>query len=164
MIQAAACTQPSAIPPSSLHWSSAPHHPCIGAQHLPLQLPSPYLHLMSSAHAHVADSLLSVSPCCPMQAVGTRNHEQQSVTGHAHAHRCWASALSGIPPREPLFNGSICRPASLALFQSAFSRSRNIAASVEVRNCNSDGTGSLDCKMHVQISVVMNIVMRSTRF
>lgn len=67
-----------------------------------------------------------------MQAVGTRNHEQQSATGHAHAHQCWASALSGIPAREPLFNGSICRPASLALFQSALARSRSLAGAVKV--------------------------------
>ncbi|KAK9789953.1 hypothetical protein WJX73_002050 [Symbiochloris irregularis] len=67
-----------------------------------------------------------------VQASGTRNHEQQSMTGHAHAHPCWASASSGIPPREPLFNGSICRPASLAFLHSGLARGRDLADAVQV--------------------------------
>jgi len=29
--------------------------------------------------------------------------------GHRHTPGCWAVAKSGIPPREPLFNATICR-------------------------------------------------------
>ena len=32
-----------------------------------------------------------------------------SSTGHNHIPGCWAVARSGIPAREPLFNGTICR-------------------------------------------------------
>ena len=32
-----------------------------------------------------------------------------SSTGHEHIPGCWAIARSGIPAREPLFNGTICR-------------------------------------------------------
>mmetsp|Transcript_9037 Transcript_9037/g.25956 ORF Transcript_9037/g.25956 Transcript_9037/m.25956 type:complete len:704 (-) Transcript_9037:142-2253(-) len=32
-----------------------------------------------------------------------------SETGHRHIPNCWAFVNSGVPPREPLFNGTICR-------------------------------------------------------
>jgi len=32
-----------------------------------------------------------------------------ALPAHRHAPGCWGAATSGIPPREPLFNGSICR-------------------------------------------------------
>ena len=45
-----------------------------------------------------------------MQAAGGKgSSEMHSSTGHKHIPGCWAIARSGIPPREPLFNGSICR-------------------------------------------------------
>ena len=74
-----------------------------------------------------------------VQATGSRNHEQQSVTGHQHSHLCWASASSGIPPREPLFNGSICRAVNLAWLQAALSRGRDVSQIVEVMVVISDG-------------------------
>ena len=45
------------------------------------------------------------------QATGGREREFAHVLGHHHRHApgCWGAATSGIPPREPLFNGSICR-------------------------------------------------------
>jgi hypothetical protein len=45
-----------------------------------------------------------------MQAAGGKgSSELHSSTGHKHIPGCWAIARSGIPPREPLFNGTICR-------------------------------------------------------
>ena len=45
-----------------------------------------------------------------MQAAGGKgSSEMHSSTGHKHIPGCWAIARSGIPPREPLFNGTICR-------------------------------------------------------
>lgn len=32
-----------------------------------------------------------------------------ALPGHRHTPGCWAVAKSGIPPREPLFNATICR-------------------------------------------------------
>lgn len=37
--------------------------------------------------------------------------ETHSDLSHKHAHSCWTTALSGVPPTYPLFNGSICRHA-----------------------------------------------------
>jgi hypothetical protein len=42
-------------------------------------------------------------------AGGSGSPGPHSDTGHAHSPGCWAVARSGIPPREPLFNGTICR-------------------------------------------------------
>lgn len=38
-------------------------------------------------------------------------HDDVDIS-HRHAHHmyCHATVLSGIPPQQPLFNGSICRP------------------------------------------------------
>ncbi|KAK9806239.1 hypothetical protein WJX72_006852 [[Myrmecia] bisecta] len=47
-----------------------------------------------------------------IQAIGGKPNEARSDTGHQHMPRCWALATSGVPPKEPLFNGSICRYAS----------------------------------------------------
>lgn len=45
-----------------------------------------------------------------MQAAGGKgSSELHSSTGHKHIPGCWAIARSGIPAREPLFNGTICR-------------------------------------------------------
>ena len=45
-----------------------------------------------------------------LQAAGGRgSSEVHSSTGHKHSPGCWAVARSGIPAREPLFNGTICR-------------------------------------------------------
>ena len=46
-----------------------------------------------------------------MQATGGHagGEARHSSTGHRHAHGCWATALSGIPPRDELYNGTICR-------------------------------------------------------
>ncbi len=35
--------------------------------------------------------------------------EDMSATGHRHAPACWATVHSGLPPRQPLFNGTVCR-------------------------------------------------------
>ncbi|GMH45150.1 hypothetical protein BSKO_13107 [Bryopsis sp. KO-2023] len=44
-----------------------------------------------------------------IQASETDRVEFHSDTGHRHIPGCSAYATSGIPPTEPLFNGSICR-------------------------------------------------------
>ena len=41
--------------------------------------------------------------------------ESMSDTGHRHGHSCWLTATSGIPPQQPLFNGSACPPPSSLL-------------------------------------------------
>jgi hypothetical protein len=35
--------------------------------------------------------------------------EDMSETGHRHLPACWGTVHSGLPPRTPLFNGTICR-------------------------------------------------------
>ena len=42
-------------------------------------------------------------------AGGKGSSEMHSSTGHKHIPGCWAIARSGIPAREPLWNGTICR-------------------------------------------------------
>ena len=32
-----------------------------------------------------------------------------SETGHRHLPACWGTVHSGLPPKTPLFNGTICR-------------------------------------------------------
>mmetsp|Transcript_21460 Transcript_21460/g.51195 ORF Transcript_21460/g.51195 Transcript_21460/m.51195 type:complete len:700 (-) Transcript_21460:224-2323(-) len=36
-----------------------------------------------------------------------------SETGHRHTPRCWVYVTSGVPPKEPLFNGTLCRSSGL---------------------------------------------------
>ena len=44
----------------------------------------------------------------PVQVMGGDGDEAMSDTGHRHGRHCWVSATSGIPPQQPLFNGSAC--------------------------------------------------------
>ena len=39
---------------------------------------------------------------------GGRQTSAVSETGHRHVPHCWATVTSGIPPQQPVFNGSIC--------------------------------------------------------
>ena len=37
------------------------------------------------------------------------HQEDLSATGHARQPACWGTVHSGLPPRTPLFNGTVCR-------------------------------------------------------
>eukprot|EP00884_Botryococcus_braunii_P007301 jgi/Botrbrau1/16572/Bobra.0068s0003.2 len=63
-----------------------------------LHLPSPGLHVDMDADG-VPDH---------MQAHAGRPR-MLTDTGHKHVPPCWATATSGVPPKDPFFNGSICR-------------------------------------------------------
>eukprot|EP00271_Cylindrocystis_brebissonii_P005161 TRINITY_DN17107_c0_g1_i1.p1 TRINITY_DN17107_c0_g1~~TRINITY_DN17107_c0_g1_i1.p1 ORF type:complete len:716 (+),score=145.26 TRINITY_DN17107_c0_g1_i1:201-2348(+) len=53
-----------------------------------------------------------------VQASGARGGEQMVATGmDVPMQACWAVATSGVPVREQLFNGSICRASSLSHLQ-----------------------------------------------
>eukprot|EP00803_Ostreobium_quekettii_P002515 evm.model.scf_113.4 EVM.evm.TU.scf_113.4 scf_113:72029-79810(+) len=52
-----------------------------------------------------------------IQATGSHGPEEQGDAGHRHVSHCWAVATSGIPPQQPLFNGSICPGKAGAVWQ-----------------------------------------------
>jgi hypothetical protein len=73
------------------------------------------------------------------QAVGGRGTEQVVPSGMMEALKpCWAVATSGIPVREQLFNGSICRHSPFSMFPQgefasrAFGHSLDASAPLEV--------------------------------
>jgi hypothetical protein len=45
----------------------------------------------------------------PLQVAGGHGSPDGATSSHRHTPGCWAVAKSGIPPREPLFNATICR-------------------------------------------------------
>ncbi|EIE27009.1 hypothetical protein COCSUDRAFT_83568 [Coccomyxa subellipsoidea C-169] len=64
-----------------------------------LHLPSPGLHADLNG-----DGVLD-----HVQVAGGHGSPDGGSPGHRHTPGCWAVAKSGIPPREPLFNATICR-------------------------------------------------------
>ncbi|KAK9916603.1 hypothetical protein WJX75_004756 [Coccomyxa subellipsoidea] len=64
-----------------------------------LHLPSPGLHADLNG-----DGVLD-----HVQVAGGHGSPDGATSSHRHTPGCWAVAKSGIPPREPLFNATICR-------------------------------------------------------
>ena len=63
--------------------------------------------------------------------------EDRSDTSHRHSHSCSVSALSGVPPRLPFFNGSICANGhNLGSLLGGLGQANPAVAPLEVQGCH----------------------------
>lgn len=73
---------------------------------------------------------------------GSRGSSPHSDTSHHQFPGCYAYATSGIPPLEPLFNGSICRGGHLDKYslmqgsEEGANRNIQVGNKVEMRLCD----------------------------
>jgi hypothetical protein len=65
-----------------------------------------------------------------VHALAGGQREDMSETGHRHLPACWGTVHSGLPPKTPLFNGTICRGDS-AFVQHGESLNRRLRSSWE---------------------------------
>ena len=104
---------PAATPQLLAPWPPGLATPGHSSPDLPERSSNQRLHRLT-CEGH-GDHCLAQQQAWPQVTGGLGRREAVSDTGHRHGHSCWLSVTSGIPPQQPLFNGSACPPPSSLL-------------------------------------------------